>query len=181
MAEEPGGDLLSDSARSTVTLAVLGVLLVVAAVWGWSAATEPLPGAPDAADAPLCEVRSVEKGEKVFRSDVTVSVFNAGGRSGLASETLDTLVKAGFSRGESGNAPPDVGVRFARIWADDQANPAVRLVRRHLNGKPVVSPNEGIDVSGVLVIVGNQFKGVSKGPNRVRVKQAAEICSPSVQ
>lgn len=171
---------LGDSARSALTLTVLGVLTVVFAVWGWRGATEPLPEAPEAAP-PICEPRQVEKGEKVFRSDVTVSVFNAGGRAGLAGETLDRLVKAGFSRGESGNAPADLEVRFAQIWAEEKGNPAVRLVRRHLNGGPMVAPNQGIEVPGIVVVVGNDFRGVGKGPNQVPARGQTEVCSPPVQ
>ncbi|MBI5028512.1 MAG: LytR family transcriptional regulator, partial [Actinobacteria bacterium] len=32
-----------EGARSAITLAVLGLLLALAALWGWSAATKPLP------------------------------------------------------------------------------------------------------------------------------------------
>ena len=41
-------------ARSTITLAVLTMMLVVGALWGWSAMTAPLP---EKSDPPTCVVR----------------------------------------------------------------------------------------------------------------------------
>jgi hypothetical protein len=71
--------------RSLVTLATLGVLLFVAAVWGWAALTEPFPSNEES----VCVDQSFEAGEKVKPADVTVSVLNAGTRNGLASLTIN--------------------------------------------------------------------------------------------
>ena len=61
--------MMSRGARSAITLSVLSVLLAVAAVWGWNAATEPLPAK---VDTPLCTTQTISAGEKVFPQDVTV-------------------------------------------------------------------------------------------------------------
>ncbi len=114
--------------RTAVTLAVLCVLLVVAGIWGWKAATKPLPGK---VDSPICVNTSVAAGDKVFPEQVTVSVYNAGEREGLAGRTMQLLTDAGFAEGNSGNAP-DGKVTGVAIWTDEPDNPAVLLVASRL-------------------------------------------------
>ena len=38
---------MQQAAKSTVTLGLLTVLLVLVGLWGWNAATDPLPGKSD--------------------------------------------------------------------------------------------------------------------------------------
>lgn len=54
---------MGPGARTAITISVLGLLLLVAAIWGWGAATEPLP---EKADTAICVDRDVDAGEKVF-------------------------------------------------------------------------------------------------------------------
>ena len=51
---------MSQPMRTTLTLLGLGVLLMFAAVWGWNAATKPLPAKVDSA---ICVDTSVAAGE----------------------------------------------------------------------------------------------------------------------
>ena len=133
--------------RSAITLSVLGVLLVAAALWGWSAATKPLPAK---VDTPICVQEDVPAGTKVFPEDVTVSVFNAGAREGLAGRTMALFTDSGFHEGKSGNVQPDQPVTGAAIWTDDPTSPAVLLVASRLGPETDI---ERRDPPGVGVVV----------------------------
>lgn len=167
---------LSPSVRSALTLGVLGLLLVVSAVWGWSAVTEPFPGK---AEAPTCVLTDIEEGEKVFPEQVTVSVLNAGTREGLAGRIMTLLEDQGFHAGDRANAPRDADVRRVQIWAEDPKNPAVRLVRSRLGGKVRVFGRDS-SAAGVVVVVGDRFRQLVQGPRSVVARADARICSPSV-
>ena len=71
---------------SALTLSVLAVLCVFMVVFGLVAVTRDFPTDSLVGDAtPACKAKVIKAGTKVRRGDVTVSVFNASGREGLAS------------------------------------------------------------------------------------------------
>ena len=142
---------MSSALKSALTLAFLGLLLVVAAVWGWAALTEPLPENEPVA---ICEDTDVSAGTEVRRDQVVVSVFNGSGRSGLASATSAQLTERGFVAGDVGDSPQPTAT--TQIWADDPTNPAVALVRKQFKQAKVVS-GDTLGV-GVVVVVGEKFK-----------------------
>lgn len=160
--------------KSLVTLAALGVLMVVAAVWGWASLTKPFPTNEES----LCVDRTFEAGEKVMRGDVTVSVLNAGSRNGLASLTMNLFEEQGFAPGQEGNAT-DAKVNKVQIWTDDRRNPAVQLVKSHLGpGTPVL--RKDATTAGVQVVVGDGFQDLVKGKKSVTATDAATVCGPAV-
>ncbi|MFC7497045.1 MULTISPECIES: LytR C-terminal domain-containing protein [unclassified Nocardioides] len=166
------------AARTTTTLAVLGALVVLAAVWGWNAATEPLPAKVDSA---VCVPTAVDAGSELYPQQVTVSVFNAGQRSGLAGRTMQLFVDAGFSEGTSGNAT-SAKVRRAAIWTTEPESPAVQLVASHLGGDVEIERRDGIG-AGITVIVGDDYSstGLARGaPASVTVASDTRVCSPPV-
>jgi hypothetical protein len=159
--------------RTLLTLLGLTGLLVLGALWGFSAVTEPFPGK---VDAPVCIDRSVSKGDKVFATDVTVSVSNASTRNGLAGQTLGLLVTKGFGEGSTGNAARKTHVDYAQIWTSDPGSPAVALVESWLGPARVVKHAES--EPGVLVVVGDKFGHLSKGQRQVVAREDATFCSP---
>lgn len=166
-------------ARSTLTLLVLVVLLVVGLRVGWSQLTAPI-GSPDVSneDPPACTNRVVEAGSTIGRGDVTVSVYNGGTKAGLAGRTLRRLANRGFGTGESGNAQERVPK--VQVWAEEPS-PAVFLVKSHVAKKPKqvrVVRREGLG-PGVTVVVGDDWRGLQKGRRQAPVGKDVEICSPS--
>jgi hypothetical protein len=167
---------MREGARSAVTIVVLGTILAIGAVWGWRAMTEPFPGK---ADASACVTQAVQRGEKVYPDQVVVSVLNAGNREGLAGRTMGLLVDEGFREGDSGNAPKRARVTRAQIWTADPSSPAVALVASRLGpGTKVVRRRTA--GAGVVVVVGDGFKRLTKGRELVVAKRDAQICSPPV-
>ena len=160
--------------KSLVTLLALGVLLLAAALWGWAAVSEPLP---ERAGPAVCTDRAFASGDAVRRGDVTVSVLNAGTRTGLAGLTLDLFVDTGFAEGTAADAPEGSRVRAVEIWTEDPANPAVQLVAAHLGDAVKVVEKEPT-VDGVQVVVGDRFKNLVKGPRKVVAEDDVEVCGP---
>ena len=167
---------LTQGARTALTLGGLCLLLLVAAVWGWNAATKPLPAK---VDSPICVTTPVSAGSDLYRQQVTVSVYNAGQRDGLAGRTMQLLVDAGFSEGVSGNAR-SAKVRRVAIWTTDPESPAVRLVASYLPGVEI-EEREGMG-AGVTVLVGDGFGStkLAAGERSVSVEADTEVCSPPV-
>lgn len=162
--------------RTAITLGVLCVVLAVAAVWGWTATTKPLPGK---VDSPICVDTSVAAGDKVFPEQVTVSVYNAGEREGLAGRTMQLLTDTGFAEGNSGNAT-DAKVTDVAIWTDQPDNPDVLLVASWLGADVEIDDHKGLG-AGVTVIVGDDFTDLVKGRRAVTADADAQICSPPVE
>ena len=166
---------MSEAARTTITLLVLCAVILLAAVWGWGAATEPLPAK---VDRPICVDTPVGAGEPVYPAQVTVSVYNASNRSGLARRTMQELRDAGFAEGQSGNATR-VRVPEVAIWTDRPTNPAVQLLASHLGPGVEIEVRKGLG-AGVTVVVGNRFDGVVEGQPSATAPEDTAICSPPV-
>lgn len=162
-------------ATSRLTLTALVVLTVAAAVVGWQAMTAPFP---EAEDLPPCVETRISEAQEVFPDQVTVSVFNASRRNGLASRTMNALTDRGFVSAGTGNAP-DVRVRGVQIWAQNAKNPAVALVRGQFrNAKVTTGPALG---PGVVVVVGDgnvALRPPRKAPTSHMATGPATICSP---
>lgn len=162
--------------RAAVTLAVCAVLVLIAGLWGWNAATSPFPHKTAAA---ICEDTEVKAGAKVFPAEVVVNVLNASKRSGLAGRTLGELRDQGFVTGDSGDAPAKAKVPRAQIWTSTPNNPAVRLVNSWLRAKVV--KRSYADIPGVVIVVGAKFDGVRGGKKSVVSPTDATVCSPPVE
>jgi hypothetical protein len=160
--------------KSLVTLAGLGLLLIVAATWGWSSLTQPFPeGDGDA----ICVDRPYAAGDRISRGDVTVSVLNAGTRNGLAGLTMNLFEEAGFAPGQEGNAPEDAKVGTVQIWTEDRTAPAVRLVASHL-GKDVRVVRRAPSTAGIQVVVGDGFEDLVAGKKSIRTRGEVTVCGP---
>lgn len=162
------------SVRSTLTLVALAALLVGAAFWGWGAATSPLP---QSEDLPACEDTAVAVDQKVYPDQVTVSIFNASSRSGLAGRTMQLFLDEGFAEGDNGNAPRGTTIAHSQIWTSDPRSPAVRLVASRLGPQSSVVEGDQLGV-GVVVVVGEDFEDLVRGRKQARARQAGFICSP---
>lgn len=155
-----------------VLLGVLGIFLLV----GWRTVTAPGPWGADEPTGAGC-VDGLSKGDLVRTSDVTVSVYNAGTRSGLAGRTQEELLARGFLPGDLGNAPDDIGkVRLVAVLAPNREDPAAMLVARQFGAKVTVRPYDKDLGSGVEVVVGDRFRGLAPAPRRMRAQADGSGC-----
>jgi LytR cell envelope-related transcriptional attenuator len=160
--------------KTLLTLAVLAVLLLVGVAWGWSAMTSPFPQKATTKD---CNPTVLQAGDRVSAPKVTVSVFNASDRVGLAERTMTSFENQGFGAGKVGNAPKDAHVIYAQVWTDDRSDPAVQLVKSRL-GPRAHFDSRHHGGPGVVVMVGPQFAKLVPGKSSVKVTSTARICSP---
>jgi hypothetical protein len=161
---------------AAVTLLVLCAILGVFLLIGWRSVTAPGPWDEDGPSAADC-VEGVEKGDLVRTTDVTVSVFNAGTRSGLAGRSQEELLARGFLPGEIGNAPDDIGkVPRVAVLAPSPEDPAAMLVARQFGKGTKVQEYDADLGSGVAVVVGDRYSGLSKAPRRMRAQAEGSGC-----
>jgi hypothetical protein len=168
---------LTKRLRTVITLAALAVLMLIGITWGWAQVIKPFPGK---VDAPICVDTSYRAGDELFVQDVTVSVFNASAREGLAGRTLQDLEDAGFAGGQTANAPKGTAIDTpAEIWVTDIDNPGAKLLRRRIGPVPVVAHPEN-NAAGITVVVGDQFGELRQGPASLVLDDDAVVCSPPV-
>jgi len=160
--------------KTLLTLAILGVLVLLGVVWGWSSLTQPFP---HKASPKACYPTKVQPGDRVSPPEVTVSVYNASERVGLAESTMSALEDQGFGPGDVGNAPKGTTVLYAQIWTEDRTNPAVQLVRSRLGPRSHIIAHKRKG-PGVTVMVGPKFHKPVQGKPSVKVTETATICSP---
>jgi len=162
---------MSQGTRTAATLSGLSVLVLIAALWGWGAATKPFPKDEP---PPACTDITVAAGERVFPDQVVISVFNGSSRNGLAGSTMDDLTGRGFVAADTGNAPTKADV--TQIHSDDPQNPAVVLAQRQFKGAQVVT-GDALG-PGVTIVVGERFSGLRrKKVKSVTAAADAVICA----
>ena len=160
--------------KALLTMAVLSVLLIFGITWGFSAMTSPFP---HTTEAKVCVPTTVQPGDRVAAPKVTISVFNASDRVGLAERTMAAFENQGFGAGTVGNAPKGTTVLYAQIWSQDPQDPAVRLVLSRLGPQAHVL-HRNPRGPGVTVMVGVRFDKLVPGKSSVKVTEPAQICSP---
>lgn len=160
-----------------VTLVVLCLILAVGAWLGWQRLVAPVSEGDDPDPAAACSGTRVGRGELLRSRAVTVSVFNAGNRVGLADRTRDALVRRGFRDGGVGNAPSQTRVVRVQVWTTQRQDLAARLVARQFRAPVpirVVEENLG---PGVVVVVGNGLDGLAPGaPRGLRARKTQNTC-----
>lgn len=160
---------------TTVTMIVLLGLVATGALVGWRSLTMPSASEGEE-DAPAC-AEGIERGERLASREVTVSVFNAGDRAGLAGSTLGELTSRGFLEGEAGNAPGSLAnVSNVRVLAPNRRDPAARLVARQFGRDTFIQATDQNLGPGVDVVVGDDFEGLVKAPRRITARAPGSGC-----
>lgn len=164
---------------TAVTLVVAAGVLVLMAAWGYGALTAPVEddATTTATAGPTCPAEDQTITKFVRRGDVTVSVFNAGEKSGRAQETMDLLEEAGFKVGEVNNAPDGVEVEKAAVYTTRGDDPDAQLVALALGKRTQVVRSDEELGPGVDVIVGDRFKRLDPdAPKRVELDPPEISC-----
>ena len=164
---------------SPVVIGAATLLLLVGLLVGFRLLT----ASADTTEAgPSCEPRTVAVGEKLTTSLVTVDVFNASRRAGLANRLSINLQRRGFLAGRIGNSPSKVEVDRVAILTTDRSDPRVRLVARQLGGKiQYVEPDVAVDDQAVTVLAGDDFGSLRKKVTRaIEADREVTVCPPVV-
>ena len=168
--------------HQAATLGILVLLCLFGVFFGVRAVLAPLPDEILVSDdEPACEPREVKAGTKVGPQEVTVSVYNASGRAGRASQTLQALIERGYAPGTSGNikAPK---VKWVQVWTDTENNPGALLVARQFGEDGArIRVRDDLPGIGVVVVVGPGMEDLgADSPDSVKAKQDGSFCSPPV-
>lgn len=165
-------------AYQALTLLVTAAIFVFGSVTGFRLLTSDA----DTADpAPTCTNKTIAKGTKLDSNAVTVNVFNASNRSGLANRVTINLQANGFLGGTIGNNESATKPRRVVILTDDQQDPRVRLVAQQFKDKVLYRAPDVTVESGVIVIVGDDYAGLkSKAPTQITSDRDITVCVPTV-
>jgi len=159
-------------------------LVVAAAIFAFGAITglRLLTSSADTADAaPTCTTKTVQKGERLDSNLVTVNVFNASNRAGLANRVTINLQTNGFLGGTISNSESATKPSRVAILTDDPRDPRVRLVARQFKDKVTYRKPDITVNSGVIVIVGDHYSGLHKNaPTRITSDREISACVPAV-
>ncbi len=161
-------------ARTAGTLIALGVVLAVMLVIGWRAASAPFPSLGSGGAAAKCE--TVKEKSRIFRKEITVSVFNGTGRKGLADTTMAGMERRDFKPGSVGNAPAG-SVPYVEVRSKFKDDPAARLVARQF--KPAAKVvQSGDDLGpGIDVVLGKKFQTLHvPSPKSLKLDKPKRTC-----
>jgi hypothetical protein len=163
-----------------VTLVALVVVLCIMAVWGYNAATAPVKDdSTEASAGPDCPPEDQIVTKYLHRSEVTVSVYNAGKRKGLAQSTMEKLESAGFKPGEVNNAAEGIDVERAAVYTTSADDPDAELVALALGKSTQVVRSDEEFGPGVDVVIGDKFKRLNpKASKRLELKEPERTCDP---
>jgi hypothetical protein len=159
-------------------------LLVAAGIFVFGGVTgfRLLTSSADTVDAaPSCTNKTIQKGQKLDSNLVTVNVFNASTRAGLANRVTINLQTNGFLGGEIGNNESATKPRHVAILTDDPHDPRVRLVAQQFKNKVSYRKPDVNVTAGVIVIVGDDYAGLrKKAPTRITSDRDITVCVPTV-
>lgn len=163
----------------TLTLVGSAVVFVIGLIAGFQMllATPPQPAA-----APTCEPRTVAAGDKLSSNVVTVNVFNASKKSGLANRVNINLQRNGFLGGEIGNSNSGAKPAPVTILTNDQNDPRVELVAAQFSNDVKYAVPDIAVKEGVVIVIGDGFTKLKSKPARSIVASTdVTTCVPVVE
>jgi hypothetical protein len=131
-------------------------------------------------EAPTCEDRTVAEGEKLTSNLVTVNVYNASQRAGLANRVGINLQRRGFLAGTVANSTSEVKPGSVAILTDDRDDPRVKLVAQQFGDVEFAEPDINAP-EGVTVIVGDDYKDLVEAPRDIESDRTITACVPTVE
>ena len=163
-------------ARTPITLLVLLVFVIGAGWFGWEQFNDPYDN--PFGDSSECVDESLAKGTRLKARQVTVNVYNAGNREGLAGQTMERLQRRGFRSGTAENAPTRISVDRVAIYDSEPRSAEVTLVRRQFTGKVRLLRKPDI-AEGVDVVVGSGFRGIERSAKTaLQLSTSEDVCVP---
>ncbi|MET0929864.1 MAG: LytR C-terminal domain-containing protein [Aeromicrobium sp.] len=131
--------------------------------------------------AETCTSSVVAAGSDLNSNVVTVNVFNASTRSGLANRVLINLQANGFLGGQIGNSDSAAKPRRVAILTDDREDPRVKLVASQFKDDVEYAPADVQVEDGVIVVIGDDYRGLVKEPvTTIRTDRDIPVCVPVI-
>ncbi|MDR7085280.1 hypothetical protein J2X11_000119 [Aeromicrobium panaciterrae] len=161
-----------------LTLVGSAVVFVVGLIAGFQML---LAKPPEPTVAATCEARTVKAGDKLTSNLITVNVFNASKKSGLANRVNINLQRNGFLGGEIGNSNSGAKPAPVTILTNDPNDPRVELVAaQFMNNVDYSVPDIAVK-EGVVIVIGDGFTKLKGKPVRSIVASTdVTTCVPIV-
>ncbi len=162
-----------------LTLLGSAVVFVIGSIAGFQMLLAKPPEPPA---APTCEPRTIAAGDKLTSNLVTVNVFNASKKSGLANRVNINLQRNGFLGGEIGNSNSGAKPAPVTILTNDAKDPRVKLVAAQFMNKVRYSVPDIAVKEGVVIVIGDGFTKLKSKPERsIVASTAVTTCVPVVE
>lgn len=130
---------------------------------------------------PLCKDRTLATGAMLNSNYLTVNVYNASDKSGVANRVRINLERNGFLGGIAANNPGQLAPANIMIITQDPKDPKVMLLAQQFNGKVEYGQADFETKDGMSVIVGPKFQGVNeKAPTSLKVATPVKVCVPTI-
>lgn len=157
-----------------VTAAFVGVT-----AYGVSLATEPAATAKPVA---TCERQQLAEGEELTSNLVTVAVYNASDRAGLAATVRTSMINRGFMVDTVGNSPSKVVPTNIAILVNDKDDPRAKLIAEQFKGDIEYAPSDIDTKPGVIpILIGQDIAGgVDKAPTSLKLEKSITVCVPGL-
>ena len=171
---------MNPRSRAVGPLVLLGAAAVM--VVGLLVGFRLLTASADTIEAgPTCESRVVEPTDEVTSNLITVDVYNASARAGLANRVSINLQRRGFLAGQIGNSTSEIRPDVAVVLTTDRTDPRVRLVAAQF-GRDVeyAEPDVQVDPEAVTVIVGDDYEELGKDVRSTKNDRRFTVCLPTV-
>ena len=176
--------------RRLVLSAVAGVAVLGLLGWGTVQLIDVFDGndSGHASAAGHCPAPSAGTGADGAAADVpkpsavTVNVYNATPRSGLAKSTADELKKRGFAIGKVGNAPATYDKKVkgtAILLGGPQAASALKVLGTQLSAGEARTDPARKGASNVDLIIGTGFASLDPTQNATRALAALDHPAPA--
>lgn len=151
-----------------ITLILLLALLGYGAWWGWTSLTRPpAPVVPDP-----CVSQSMET---LKSTQVSVRVFNGGGKTGLAGSTAAVLRTKGFKVPVVDNTTEVITTTV--VVGSKADDPQVQLVQGFFPASAV--RGDGRVDSTIDVLVGSEFGGIEENAATEIAVPGGQVCLPA--
>ena len=128
-----------------------------------------------------CRSSVVKAGTELNSNVVTVNVFNASARSGLANRALINLQANGFLGGQIGNSQSATKPKRVAILTDDPDDPRVKLVAAQFKDEVEYAPADIQVEDGIIVVVGDDYRGLKTEPaTTITTDRDIPVCTPVI-
>lgn len=160
----------------------LGVAVAIFLVGGFLGLRLLTASPEEAVATETCKSSVVQAGSELNSNVVTVNVFNASARSGLANRALINLQANGFLGGQIGNSTSVTKPKHVAILTDDPEDPRVKLVAEQFKDEVEYAPVDiTVEDGGVIVVIGDDYRGLKNEPTTtITTDRDIPVCTPVI-
>lgn len=162
--------------RGPLALVTAGVVGFIMVLWGTSELLAPFPKRGTATTS--CDPSKQIIIKTMGRSEVTVSIYNAGAKAGTAARFAAQFTRLGFKVNTVSNAPSTAQIPVATVVGPSTTDPATRLVALTMGPSATVTSDPTLQLGpGVNVFIGPKHRAlVKKAPRTVPLTTPTVLC-----